>query len=106
MTATTAAGKENAVEMSEPMPESSDAEHRRLAQKLRIMLEHAPAGRMSTIHHLFGIRFARELRGMKIYELDYIADMAGSSPSMGVEISKGRNLAPFVEIKAAARAPS
>ena len=92
--------------MSEPTPTSSDAERRRLAQKLRMMLERAPAGRMTTIHHLFGIRFARELSGMKIYELDYIADMAGSSPSMGVEISKGRNLAPFVDIKADARAPS
>lgn len=91
--------------MSEPVPTSSDAQHRRLAQKLRNMLEHAPVGRSSTIHHLFGIRFARELSGMKIYELDYIADMAGSGPGMGVEISKGRNLAPFVEVKAGAGVP-
>ena len=41
----------------------------------------------------------RELRDMKVYELDYIAGLAGSKHSMGTEISKGRNLAQFVEVK-------
>ena len=76
-----------------------DAQHQKMAESLRSMLAQAPVGRTSTIHHLFGILYARELRDMKVYELDYIAGLAGSKHSMGTEISKGRNLAQFVEVK-------
>ena len=84
--------------VSEPMPTSSRAERRRLAQKLPTMLEEAPVGKMSAIHRLFGVRFARALSGMNLYELDYIA-------GMGVESKKRRNLAPFVAVKSGAGAP-
>lgn len=36
---------------------------------------------------------------MKVYELNYIAHLAGCNASMGAEISKGRNLALYVNPK-------
>lgn len=59
------------------MIEASDARHRDLATKLRTMLDLAPVGRSSTIHHLFGILYAGQLRGMKGSELERIAASAG-----------------------------
>lgn len=76
-----------------------DARHQKMAASLRSMLAQAPIGATSAIHHLFGILYARELRDVKGYELDYIAGLAGSEHSMGREIGKGRNLARFVEVK-------
>lgn len=82
------------------MTEGSDARHLALATKLRTMLDLAPVGSTSAIHHLFGILYAGQLRGMKIYELERIAASAGSRASMGREISKGRRLAQYVDVKA------
>lgn len=83
------------------MTEGSDARDRDLSAKLRAMLELAAVGRSSTIHHLFGILYAGRLRGMKGYELEQIAASAGSRASMGREISKGRSLAKYVDVKPA-----
>lgn len=81
------------------MMEPDDREHRELSGNLRDLKDTAPIGRISTFHHLFGIHYARELRDMKVYDLEYIARLAGSKGSMGEEISKGRNLAPCVSVK-------
>ena len=77
----------------------TDARHLDLATKLRTMLELAPVGSTSTIHHLFGIVCASQLRGMKLYELERIAASAGSRASMGREISKRCSLSRFVDVK-------
>lgn len=53
------------------------------------MLNLVPAGSRGMIHQLFGIQNARELRGMKGYELEYIAGLGGSACMMGREISRG-----------------
>jgi len=82
------------------MTEGSDARHRDLATKLRNMLDLAPVGSTSTIHQLFGILHAGQLRGMKGSELEQIAASAGGRASMGREISKGRSLAKYVDVKA------
>ncbi len=87
-------------EGKEKMAEPGDGRHRELAGKLHAMLERAPVGRASTIHHLFGILYADEMSGMRLYELAYIAELGGSKQSMGREIGRGRNLAEYVEIKA------
>ena len=73
------------------MTEGSDARDRDLSAKLRAMLDLAAVGRSSTIHHLFGILYAGRLRGMKLHELDQIAEGAGNRASMGREISRGRS---------------
>ncbi|MDE0141218.1 MAG: hypothetical protein F4047_04080 [Caldilineaceae bacterium SB0670_bin_27] len=85
------------------MTERTDALHIELAGKLRVMLDLTPARPMSAIHHLFGILYAGEIRDMKTYELEYIAELAGQTASMGKEIGKGRNLAAYVEVKPAFR---
>ena len=82
-----------------PVPSAADAQHRRLASKLRTMLNKAPIGRMSTIHHLFGILYASEMSNMAAYELDYVVSLAGSKDSMGREINRGRNLASYIDVK-------
>ena len=81
------------------MTEGSDARRLDLVTKLRAMLALAPVGSTSTIHHLFGILYAGQLRGMKHYELKQIAAGAGSRASMGREIGKGRSLAQYVDVK-------
>lgn len=81
------------------MNEANDALYREMAAELRRMLRHAPVGSMSTIHNLFGILNAHRLGALKGCELDYVAGLAGSAPSMGREIGKGRNLAPYVDVK-------
>lgn len=45
--------------------ERVDALHVDLAGKLRVMLDLLPVERESTIHHLFGIRYAAELRDIR-----------------------------------------
>lgn len=85
------------------MTEQDDTLHVKLAEKLRVMLDLVPVGQRSTIHHLFGILYADEIRGMKIYELEYIAVLGGSTARMAKEISRGRNLAPYVQVKPAFR---
>ena len=81
------------------MIEGADACYRDLAAKLRIMLELAPVGRSSAIHHLFGIFYAGQLRGLKLDELEQIAAGAGSRASIGREIGKGRSPAEYVDVK-------
>lgn len=49
--------------------------------------------------HLFGIRYAQELKGMDQSDLALIAILAGRPPSMAKEIRKGRALAPYVTEK-------
>lgn len=85
------------------MTERADALHVELAEKLRGMLDLAPVGQESAIHHLFGILYADEIRGIKNYELEYIAVLGGSAASMAKEISKGRILAAYVQVKPAFR---
>lgn len=81
------------------MTEDCDARHRDLATKLRAMLDLAPVGRTRAIHHLCGIRYAGRLRGMRGSELERIAASAGGRASMGREISRGRRLAHYVDVK-------
>ena len=64
--------------------ERDDREHREPSGKLR---------------RLFGILSARELRDLKVYDRECIACLAGGQGNMGKEISKGRNLAPYVSVK-------
>ena len=69
--------------------------HDDLVQKLRATLQ-AHDGKAYPSLHLFGIRFSDELKG---HNLSLICEDAGVSKSYGTEVSKGRKLAPWVELK-------
>ncbi len=71
------------------MTERTDARHLCLATKLRTMLELAPVGSTNTIHHLFGIVCAGQLRGMKLYELEQIAVAPAAGPAWGERSARG-----------------
>ena len=66
-----------------------------LGQTLRQMYEEAPSGRQVTMIHLFGIRFAKEIRAGG-YSPASIAKDAGISGNYATEISKGMNLSEYV----------
>lgn len=64
------------------------------------MLNAAPERGKGPMYHLFGIMYATELRNLAKYELDYIANRAGSpGKTMGTEILKGIRLAQYVDVK-------
>ena len=66
-----------------------------LASMLKEVCERsAPGERVLTIH-LFGIRYAEELKG----RFHQVAEASGVGKSYGVELSKGAKLAPHVELK-------
>ena len=65
-----------------------------LADELGRMYNTAPQGEQVMMIHLFGIKYADELRGLSLNDL---AEQAGIPRSYGTEINKGRNLAKYVE---------
>lgn len=67
-----------------------------LADELGRMYNTAPRGEQVTMIHLFGIKYANELRGLGLSDL---AEQAGISRSYGTEINKGRNLARYVQLR-------
>ncbi len=67
-----------------------------LADELREMYETAPQGEQVVRIHLFGIKYARELRGIS---LPAVVDRAGLPHTYVTEINKGRNLAKYVNLK-------
>ena len=65
------------------------------ANALKEMSNVASDGELSALTHLFGINYAKELKGMPLAK---IAILAGRKPSMKTEIAKGMKLAKYVEI--------
>jgi len=59
------------------------------------MYAHAPKGERALSVHLFGIKYADQIRSLPSHEL---ADLAGIPRSYGTEIRKGINLAKYVEV--------
>ena len=66
------------------------------AKLLRDTYRAAPRGKMAVSVHLFGIKYAEEIKSMSSHEL---AERAGIHRSYGTEIRKGINLAKYVQIK-------
>jgi hypothetical protein len=66
-----------------------------LGEKLHEMYSNAPKGDSVTMIHLFGIRFANEIKIGKYSKKD-IANAAKIQESYATEISKGINLAKYV----------
>ncbi|TWT44838.1 hypothetical protein RAS1_12560 [Phycisphaerae bacterium RAS1] len=69
-----------------------------LASKLRTMYGDALHGEKKTMIHLFGIKYARQIRDSDLSCRD-IAVAAGICESYVTEINNGVNLAKYVEIK-------
>lgn len=69
-----------------------------LIGQLREMYSEAEGQKVVSIH-LFGIKYAAELSCYKNRELNAIAEAATGHSSYGTEISKGRALAPYVEVR-------
>jgi len=69
-----------------------------LGIKLKEMYENAPKGEKVAMIHLFGIKYAQEIKDSKASFQD-IAVAAGFDKPYGTEISKGAKLAKYVTIK-------
>ena len=67
-----------------------------LADELRQMYGNAPEGEKVAMIHLFGIKYATELNRLP---LKAVVDGAGVSEKYVTEVSKGRNLAKYVDLK-------
>ncbi len=65
------------------------------AKILATIYSQAPEGETATSVHLFGIKYAAQIRSLPSHEL---ADLAGIPRSYGTEIRKGINLAKYVEV--------
>ena len=65
-------------------------------RRLREMYDSAPEGELVTHIHLFGIKYAAELAGLTNKE---IVRRAGLYDSYHTEVSKGRRLAKYVQLK-------
>lgn len=65
------------------------------ARVLRNVYDSPPGGRKSTAIHLFGIKYANELRSLSIRE---VVNRSGI-PDYVAEINKGRNLAEYVKLR-------
>jgi hypothetical protein len=70
-----------------------------LIEKLREMCDSAPDVSLTTAYQLFGIKYAPQLRGTLIADLDRLSLKAGSENRCGVEIRKGVNIAPHVLLR-------
>ena len=70
-----------------------------LSQELRALWDEAPERGKTPMVHLFGIKYAHELRGKTLDDLKDLCERAGRPQSMGTEVSKGRALAPYVDVK-------
>ena len=73
-----------------------------LAQELRQMYDTAPLGEQTTWIRLFGIKYADELAR---FSPNSVVAYACLPHSYGTEVSKGRNLAKYVELKREDRLP-
>ncbi len=60
------------------------------------MYSQAPYSETALQVHLFGIKYADQLKGLNIHD---IAERATGNRNWGVEINKGRNLAQYVKLK-------
>ena len=69
-----------------------------LGLKLKEMYDNAPQGERVTMIHLFGVKFASQIKESAISFKD-IAVAAGLSEAYGTEISKGSKLSKYVEVK-------
>ncbi len=69
-----------------------------LASKLKSMYENAKKGEAVAMIHLFGIKYADEIKENNI-SCKTIAMEAGIKESYGTEISKGVKLAKYVQEK-------
>ncbi len=67
-----------------------------LADKLREVHDRAPDGEKMLHMHLFGIKYAAELSR---FSTGALVKKAGIQPSYRAEITKGRNLSQYVELK-------
>ncbi|MDX8340541.1 hypothetical protein SLH46_15180 [Draconibacterium sp. IB214405] len=65
-----------------------------LSEKLADMYFNAMKGEAVSMIHLFGIKYAEEIRNYSIKE---IIEMSGLNPSYGTEVSKGMKLAKYVK---------
>ena len=57
---------------------------------------HLPYGELEAVTHLFGVKHARDLEGIPLREL---VELAERKASMATEISKGRKLTKYVDVK-------
>lgn len=69
-----------------------------LSEKLREMYRGASKGDAVVMVHLFGIKYANEIRASGASSKEIVL-AAGMSESYGVEVNKGINLAKFVQVK-------
>ena len=70
-----------------------------LAQILRRMYDAGrPKGRQVTAIHLFGIKYAYELRHLTNVSFRQMCSQVDMSETYSTEINKGRNLAEYVEV--------
>lgn len=69
-----------------------------LAQKLKDMYFNAPQGEKVSMIHLFGIKYAEEIKECKASTKE-IAKAAEINESYGTEISKGVKLGHYVNVK-------
>lgn len=72
-----------------------------LAEILRKAYENAPHGEAVVMIHLFGIRYAKEIRECG-QSPAAIAKLGGISETYGTEINKAANLAKYVEVLSSA----
>jgi hypothetical protein len=70
--------------------------NQQLADELRLACEAAGKGERVVTIHLFGIRYADELKGRNLRE---IATLAGIPVDYGTELGKGVKLAGYVLLK-------
>lgn len=68
-----------------------------LASVLRKAYDNAPHGETVAMIHLFGIRYANEIRGCGQSPIA-IARLAGIAETYGTEINNAVNLAKYVEV--------
>ncbi len=69
-----------------------------LSEKLREMYRGASQGDAVVMVHLFGIKYANEIRESGASPKEIVLG-AGMSESYGVEVNKGINLAKFVQVR-------
>lgn len=59
------------------------------------MYSQAPNRETAVQVHLFGIKYADQLKGLNLY---HVAERATGNRNWGTEINKGRNLAKYVKL--------
>lgn len=82
-------------ELSIDIPDSSSVNDKELVKILREMYINAPIGYQMTMVHLFGIKYADQLKSVSLINL---SKSATGKDSLGVEIGKGIKLSNYVKI--------